>query len=126
LLRQLGMVDNSVGGEISSARAFTLAANTLNNQGGRLISSEALTLRIAKTLDNSLKGQVLATDGLAVVEHVGAKVQAPLADQLAALLEQRTDRRIQHASGGDTALVAVAHLVGYKLQAAFTHQAALF
>ncbi len=64
--------------------------------------------------------------GLAVVEHVGAKVQAPLADQLAALLEQRTDRRLQHASGGDTALVAVAHLVGYKLQAAFTHQAALF
>ncbi|MGA4816969.1 hypothetical protein ACPA9J_27760 [Pseudomonas aeruginosa] len=53
------MVDNSVGGEISSDRAFHPAANTLNNQGGRLISSEALTLRIAKTLDNSLKGQVL-------------------------------------------------------------------
>ncbi|MEN1726506.1 mannonate dehydratase, partial [Pseudomonas aeruginosa] len=27
----LGLVDNSVGGEISSDRAFTLAANTLNN-----------------------------------------------------------------------------------------------
>ncbi|MBN0161780.1 hypothetical protein JTL55_34755, partial [Pseudomonas aeruginosa] len=65
-----GMVDNSVGGEISSDRAFTLAANTLNNQGGRLISSEALTLRIAKTLDNSLKGQVLATDGLAIESQV--------------------------------------------------------
>ncbi|MBG5298686.1 DUF637 domain-containing protein [Pseudomonas aeruginosa] len=70
LLRQLGMVDNSVGGEISSDRAFTLAANTLNNQGGRLISSEALTLRIAKALDNSLKGQVLATDGLAIESQV--------------------------------------------------------
>ncbi len=64
------MVDNSVGGEISSDRAFTLAANTLNNQGGRLISSEALTLRIAKALDNSLKGQVLATDGLAIESQV--------------------------------------------------------
>ncbi|MDP5939508.1 hypothetical protein P3846_33350, partial [Pseudomonas aeruginosa] len=53
LLRQLGVVDNS-GGEISSDRAFTLATSALNNQGGRLLSGGALTLRIAQALDNSL------------------------------------------------------------------------
>ncbi|MDF5909860.1 hypothetical protein P4132_29350 [Pseudomonas aeruginosa] len=34
-----------------------------------------MTLRIAKTLDNSLKGQVLATDGLAIESQVLTTVQ---------------------------------------------------
>lgn len=33
LLRQLGVVDNSGGGEISSDRSFTLAATALSNRG---------------------------------------------------------------------------------------------
>ncbi|WP_457882940.1 two-partner secretion domain-containing protein [Pseudomonas aeruginosa] len=63
LLRQLGVVDNS-GGEISSDRAFTLATSALNNQGGRLLSGGALTLRIAQALDNSLGGVISGAAGL--------------------------------------------------------------
>ncbi len=63
-----GMVDNSVGGEISSDRAFTLAANTLNKQGGRLISSEALTLRTRQDTGQRSQGAGLATGGLACIE----------------------------------------------------------
>ncbi|HCF2409227.1 TPA: hypothetical protein NIE97_005912, partial [Pseudomonas aeruginosa] len=44
LLRQLGAVDNGAGGEISSDRAFTLAAASLDNRGGRLIGAASLTL----------------------------------------------------------------------------------
>ncbi|WPU16583.1 hypothetical protein ROJ01_12510, partial [Pseudomonas aeruginosa] len=51
LLRQLGVVDNSGGGEISSDRSFTLAATALSNRGGRVISGDSLTLRIAQALD---------------------------------------------------------------------------
>ncbi|MDF5906947.1 hypothetical protein P4132_07780 [Pseudomonas aeruginosa] len=40
LLRQLGVVDNSGGGEISSDRSFTLAATALSNRGGRVISGD--------------------------------------------------------------------------------------
>lgn len=58
LLRQLGAVDNGAGGEISSDRAFTLAAASLDNRGGRL------TLRIAQALDNSLAGVISGAAGL--------------------------------------------------------------
>ncbi|MFO7066764.1 hypothetical protein P3E12_22725, partial [Pseudomonas aeruginosa] len=58
LLRQLGAVDNGAGGEISSDRAFTLAAASLDNRGGRLIGAASLTLRIAQALDNSLGGVI--------------------------------------------------------------------
>ncbi|HBP2023762.1 TPA: hypothetical protein L5Z31_006270, partial [Pseudomonas aeruginosa] len=58
LLRQLGAVDNGAGGEISSDRAFTLAAASLDNRGGRLIGADSLTLRIAQALDNSLGGVI--------------------------------------------------------------------
>lgn len=51
LLRQLGAVDNGAGGEISSDRAFTLAA-------------ASLTLRIAQALDNSLGGVISGAAGL--------------------------------------------------------------
>ncbi|WP_234452169.1 hemagglutinin repeat-containing protein [Pseudomonas sp. MF6751] len=52
LLKQLGSVDNQ-GGEISSARAFELAATALNTTGGKILSQQALTLRIAQALDNT-------------------------------------------------------------------------
>ncbi|CAM2748279.1 filamentous hemagglutinin [Pseudomonas gessardii] len=52
LLKQLGSVDNQ-GGEISSAHAFDLAATALNSADGRLLSQQALTLRIAQALDNT-------------------------------------------------------------------------
>ncbi|WP_324627553.1 two-partner secretion system putative hemagglutinin TpsA2 [Pseudomonas aeruginosa] len=64
LLRQLGAVDNGVGGEISSDRAFTLAAASLDNRGGRLIGADSLTLRIAQALDNSLAGVISGAAGL--------------------------------------------------------------
>ncbi|HCI3946287.1 TPA: DUF637 domain-containing protein, partial [Pseudomonas aeruginosa] len=64
LLRQLGAVDNGAGGEISSDRAFTLAAASLDNRGGRLIGAASLTLRIAQDLDNSLAGVISGAAGL--------------------------------------------------------------
>ncbi|MFJ7026921.1 DUF637 domain-containing protein [Pseudomonas aeruginosa] len=64
LLRQLGAVDNGAGGEISSDRAFTLAAASLDNRGGRLIGAASLTLRIAQALDNSLAGVISGAVGL--------------------------------------------------------------
>ncbi|HFX0731209.1 TPA: DUF637 domain-containing protein [Pseudomonas aeruginosa] len=64
LLRQLGAVDNGAGGEISSDRAFTLAAASLDNRGGRLIGADSLTLRIAQALDNSLGGMISGAAGL--------------------------------------------------------------
>ncbi|EPK5779073.1 DUF637 domain-containing protein, partial [Pseudomonas aeruginosa] len=64
LLRQLGAVDNGAGGEISSDRAFTLAAASLDNRGGRLIGADSLTLRIAQALDNSLAGGISGAAGL--------------------------------------------------------------
>ena len=52
LLSNLASVDNQ-GGEISSAQAFTLAADTLNNQHAKLLSEQGLALRIAHALDNT-------------------------------------------------------------------------
>ena len=78
LLRQLGVVDNS-GGEISSDRAFTLATSALNNQGGRLLSGGALTLRIAQALDNSLAGIVSGAGGLDIQAFVLDNRVAPSA-----------------------------------------------
>ncbi|MDH4563185.1 filamentous hemagglutinin N-terminal domain-containing protein [Pseudomonas sp. BN411] len=58
LLQNLGQVINQ-GGEISSQQGFTLAAGQLDNAGGKLLSNQALVLRIAQTLDN-VKGTVSA------------------------------------------------------------------
>jgi filamentous hemagglutinin len=52
LLSNLASVDNQ-GGEISSTQAFTLAADTLNNHHGKLLSEQGLTVRIAHALDNT-------------------------------------------------------------------------
>ncbi|MCM2459704.1 filamentous hemagglutinin N-terminal domain-containing protein [Pseudomonas sp. CG7] len=56
LLKNLNGVNNQ-GGEISSALALTLTAKTLNNDGGRLLSNQGLTLRIAQALNN-VKGMI--------------------------------------------------------------------
>ncbi|MCO6059746.1 hemagglutinin repeat-containing protein [Pseudomonas sp. MOB-449] len=58
LLQNLGRVINR-GGEISSQQNFILAARQLDNTGGKLLSNQALALRIAQALDN-VKGTVSA------------------------------------------------------------------
>ncbi|MEE5145048.1 filamentous hemagglutinin N-terminal domain-containing protein [Pseudomonas alliivorans] len=58
LLKNLGVVLNQ-GGEISSGQAFTLSANSLENNGGKVLSNQFLTLRIANALNN-VKGMVAA------------------------------------------------------------------
>ncbi|MEG8232726.1 filamentous hemagglutinin N-terminal domain-containing protein [Pseudomonas orientalis] len=60
LLSNLGSVDNSQGGEISSTQSFLLTADTLNNRGGKVISGDSLQVRIAKALDNSVEGVLSA------------------------------------------------------------------
>ncbi|MBX7276961.1 filamentous hemagglutinin N-terminal domain-containing protein [Pseudomonas sp. ERGC3:01] len=66
LLRNLGSVDNSQGGELSSTQSFLLAADTLNNRGGKVISGDSLQVRIAQALDNSVEGVVSAKNLLQV------------------------------------------------------------
>ncbi|MFZ6050156.1 toxin C-terminal domain-containing protein [Pseudomonas sp. CR3202] len=56
LLQNLGDVRNQ-DGEISSQQAFTLAARNLDNSSGKLLSAQALTLRIEQALGN-LKGLI--------------------------------------------------------------------
>nr|WP_305884109.1 hemagglutinin repeat-containing protein [Pseudomonas sp. PIC25] len=60
LLNNLGRVDNSVGGEISSTQSFLLKASELNNAAGRVISGQDLQLQITGTLLNNLKGALSA------------------------------------------------------------------
>ncbi|MEO4049322.1 filamentous hemagglutinin N-terminal domain-containing protein [Pseudomonas sp. CAU 1711] len=60
LLSNLGAVDNSAGGEISSAQSFLLKATRLDNSGGRIISGQDLQLQIADRLLNNLKGTLSA------------------------------------------------------------------
>ncbi|WP_397458938.1 hemagglutinin repeat-containing protein [Pseudomonas asplenii] len=50
---------NNQGGEISSAQAFTLAADSLDNSNGKLLSNQAVTLRVNQALTN-LKGLIAA------------------------------------------------------------------
>ncbi|WP_223547478.1 DUF6883 domain-containing protein [Pseudomonas sp. A-B-19] len=51
LLKNLNAVANQ-NGEISSAQAFTVDAQTLDNNGGKLLSNQALTLRLAQAMSN--------------------------------------------------------------------------
>ncbi|MCU1749328.1 hypothetical protein, partial [Pseudomonas sp. 6D_7.1_Bac1] len=50
--------------EISSLQGFTLAATSLDNTGGKVLSEQNLTLLINQTLNN-FKGQV-ASNGLTI------------------------------------------------------------
>ncbi|WP_191488226.1 hemagglutinin repeat-containing protein [Pseudomonas sp. FEN] len=58
LLNNLKGVNNQ-GGEISSAQAFSVLADSLDNSNGKLLSNQAVTLRINQALSN-LKGQIAA------------------------------------------------------------------
>ncbi|QXG45367.1 two-partner secretion domain-containing protein [Pseudomonas viridiflava] len=58
LLKNLGVVQNQ-NGEISSAQAFTVKGQSLDNSGGKLLSNQMLTLRIAQALNN-VKGMIAA------------------------------------------------------------------
>ncbi|MBV4476866.1 two-partner secretion domain-containing protein [Pseudomonas botevensis] len=58
VLKNLNDVANQ-GGEISSAQGFTLAAQHLDNSSGKLLSNQAVTLRIAQALSN-VKGLIAA------------------------------------------------------------------
>ena len=58
VLNNLAWVNNQ-GGEISSAQAFTVVADSLDNSNGKLLSNQALTLRVNQALAN-LKGQIAA------------------------------------------------------------------
>ncbi|PQP06661.1 hemagglutinin [Pseudomonas frederiksbergensis] len=61
LLKNLNEVNNS-SGEISGAKAYSLTAQSLNNDGGKLLSNEKLTLVIDRALSN-VKG-LIASAGL--------------------------------------------------------------
>ncbi|MCF5175621.1 hypothetical protein GIW41_10210, partial [Pseudomonas sp. PA-6-1D] len=55
-LNNLNSINNQ-NGEISSAQAFTLAAQSLDNSNGKLLSNQGLTLRVNQALAN-LKGLI--------------------------------------------------------------------
>ncbi|MDY7560905.1 filamentous hemagglutinin N-terminal domain-containing protein [Pseudomonas sp. CCC3.2] len=57
-LKNLNGVANQ-GGEISSAQAFNLTAQTLDNSNGKLLSNQSLTLRINQALSN-ITGMIAA------------------------------------------------------------------
>ncbi|MEE5045134.1 filamentous hemagglutinin N-terminal domain-containing protein [Pseudomonas alliivorans] len=80
LLKNLGVVLNQ-GGEISSGQAFTLSANSLENKGGKVLSNQFLTLRIANALNN-VKGMVAAA---------GVDAKAGALDNTGGTLTSRND-----------------------------------
>lgn len=59
MLKNLADVNNTGNGEISSAQAFTLAARSLDNSTGKVLSNQSLTLRIEQEL-TSIKGMIAA------------------------------------------------------------------
>ncbi|MCP1479048.1 filamentous hemagglutinin [Pseudomonas chlororaphis] len=61
LLKNLNKVNNN-GGEISGAKAWSLNAQSLNNDGGKLLSNEKLSLVVDRALSN-IKG-LIASAGL--------------------------------------------------------------
>ncbi|MFT0867412.1 hemagglutinin repeat-containing protein [Pseudomonas sp. CAM1A] len=106
VLNNLGSVDNQ-NGEITSPQGFTLAANTLDNRQGKLLSEQALTVRIAQALDNT-KGLVSAK---------GLDLHAASLDNREGTVSSRAglvltvDGRLDNRQGtlvGDTALNLVA------------------
>nr|WP_244157231.1 filamentous hemagglutinin N-terminal domain-containing protein [Pseudomonas argentinensis] len=87
LLKNLGKVDNSAGGEISSRQGFLLKARELDNSAGRVISAQALQLQITQMLKNSLKG-VLSAGSLAVTA-------ASLDNSAAGVLASKGDMQVK-------------------------------
>ncbi|WP_256657133.1 MULTISPECIES: hemagglutinin repeat-containing protein [unclassified Pseudomonas] len=102
LLTQLNRVDNQ-GGEISGVRAFELVADQLNNSAGKLLSEQALSVRIARALDNA-KGVVTAkaldvragslnnqAGGFTAVDGLNVQVDTELDNRGGKLLGQRLE-----------------------------------
>lgn len=89
LLNNLKSVNNSLGGEISSNRSFVLVADSLNNQGGRVISGQALMLRINQSLINSLNGVLSGAEAL--------NLQAASADNAGGTVASRGDIEVEVA-----------------------------
>jgi filamentous hemagglutinin len=97
LLKNLGKVDNSADGEISSAQSFLLKASELDNSAGRIISSQDLHLQITQALLNNLKGALSAaklTVEAASLNNSGAGVLASKGD-LTVDLEGKLDNHDQ-------------------------------
>ncbi|WP_179538092.1 hemagglutinin repeat-containing protein [Pseudomonas sp. BIGb0408] len=63
-LNNVGALNNSQSGEISSDLSFVLAAKSLDNSGGRVISAQQLQVRIDGLLKNSLKGLLSGMSGV--------------------------------------------------------------
>ncbi|NWA29171.1 hemagglutinin repeat-containing protein [Pseudomonas gingeri] len=80
LLNNLKGVNNQ-GGEISSAQAFSVIADSLDNSNGKLLSNQAVTLRVNQALTN-LKGQIAAA---------ALDVQAASLDNSGGTLTSRSD-----------------------------------
>ncbi|MEW5543603.1 hemagglutinin repeat-containing protein [Pseudomonas soli] len=106
VLNNLGRVDNQ-NGEITSPQGFTFVADSLDNRQGKLLSEQALTVRIAQALDNT-KGLVSAK---------GLDLHAASLDNREGTVSSRAglvltvDGRLDNRQGtlvGDTALNLVA------------------
>ncbi|MDY4301447.1 hemagglutinin repeat-containing protein [Pseudomonas salmasensis] len=107
LLKQLGSVDNQ-GGEISSAHAFELAATALNTAGGKVLSQQALTLRIAQALDNT-RGLISAAAlqvSSASLDNQGGKLSA--GSNLDLSVDGKLDNRTGELLGQQVAVTAAA------------------
>ncbi|QXH78669.1 hemagglutinin repeat-containing protein [Pseudomonas salmasensis] len=107
LLKQLGSVDNQ-GGEISSAHAFELAATALNTAGGKVLSQQALTLRIAQALDNT-RGLISAAAlqvSSASLDNQGGKLSA--GSNLDLSVDGKLDNRTGELLGQQVAVKAAA------------------
>ncbi|OEC33134.1 hypothetical protein A7D25_20325, partial [Pseudomonas sp. 21C1] len=97
LLNNLGAVDNSGGGEISSNQSFLLKADQLDNSAGRIISRQELYLDITQALLNNLKGALSAaklTVEAASLDNSGAGVLASQGD-LKVTLDGKLDNHDQ-------------------------------
>lgn len=92
------------GGEMSSAQAFTVAAEQLDNGNGRLLSDQRLLLRVSQRLDN-LKGligaQSLEIHAGALSNRDGGRIEAK--DALA-LTSQGLDNHAGKLLGSSLAL----------------------
>ncbi|MDD1016649.1 hemagglutinin repeat-containing protein [Pseudomonas sp. TNT2022 ID1025] len=105
LLSNLATVDNQ-GGEISSVRAFELSAQSLHNRSGKVLSDQALTLRIAHALDN-VKGLVSARElDLALGSLNNGEGSLTAGQRLTLKVEAELDNRSGKILADDTSLVA--------------------
>ena len=101
VLKNLAQVDNR-SGEISSAQAFTLAADSLDNSNGKLVGSQAVTLRVQQALTN-LKGLIAAAN---------VDVQAGSLNNNGGTLTSRADVALQvngQLDNQDQGLINAAH-----------------